>query len=239
MWFKPAGCKDSSAGARSNVGADLLRSVGKGMLRKRDSNIFALHFISTSGPKEMLQQIFFFSEHFDPLPPPSIPLPLYFPPTPLGTFQHICSHGTGYVVFYNFFLSSTADAAVKDGREPPDLVLITTEARMYLQVSSQALLNRCSQVFHRYTSALAFHHFIENLHLKQRLAHKSRDFYCSFQHYRYEQQHTSVFLYNFYTHLQKDAHHLQPCWATAMFMEGRSEIVAEVRPQFFMVLDFC
>jgi len=92
MWFKRAGSKGSSAEACSNASADLLSAVGKGTLRKRDSDIFALHFISSSDPKEMLQQIFFLCglEHFDPYSR----LPPYFYPH-LWVLSSTCSHGAG------------------------------------------------------------------------------------------------------------------------------------------------
>lgn len=93
-----------------------------------DSDVFALLFISSSGPKEILQQGFFFLhclEHFDPQNPVS-PLPPDFSPTCLGTF--FISHDRMTQGTFHFRISYR----VKDGREPPDLVLIATKARMCL-----------------------------------------------------------------------------------------------------------
>lgn len=125
-----------------------------------DSDVFALLFISSSGPKEILQQGFFFLrclEHFDPQNPVSA-LPPDFSLTRLGTF--LISHDPMAQGTFHFRISYH----VKDGREPPDVVLIVTEARMCL--SNLHLVPGAPELMLASISPTPFKHFIESLHLK-------------------------------------------------------------------------
>lgn len=57
-WFKPTGSKVSSAEAAA---VQVQSCTGMRMVRNRDCDSFALQLISSSAPKETLQQNFFFS----------------------------------------------------------------------------------------------------------------------------------------------------------------------------------
>lgn len=88
-----------------------------------------LHCSSSAvlAPRKYYSRGFFFHclEHFDPHNPVS-PLPPDFSPTRLGTF--FISHDRMTQGTLHFRISYR----VKGGREPPDLVLIATKARMCL-----------------------------------------------------------------------------------------------------------
>lgn len=225
-WLQGLLCRGTQRGS-----AKPLPMAGKETLGKRDSDIFALHFISSSGPKKMLQQIFFLCclEHFNPHQKKIVShfLPTSHPqfwvlfsshvPMAQGTFHFIIS----YHVCSSKGCQGTSWASSDCDKRPEcacgNLGLIPGSAEFL-----------CASIS-PYTLALAFNYFIEMLHLKQWLAHESRDLlYLSLWSSWTIEYQWAFFLCNIHANLQKVAHHLQPYWATAMFVEGRSGSIAEL-----------